>query len=113
MANRGMKNFEEFSNNPFIDKEIGNIVDMKFMLSISKSAQNIIRYMVYKKAYLEERFLFDLDDFNKFVGYTSKSAYLSGVIDLIRNNILAKTKLPHLYWVNKNLLDKSTLISVM
>ncbi|MGI2298325.1 hypothetical protein ACRRVB_00645 [Candidatus Cardinium hertigii] len=113
MSSRGIKNFEEFTENPFFGKKIGTVIDMEFILGLSKSAQNIIRYMMHKKIYLEEKFLFDLDDFNKFVGYTSRTAYLSGIIDLVKKNVLAKTKLPHLYWVNKVCLDNPTLITIM
>ena len=107
MCNRGIKNFDEFSENPFSGTRKVVPINMEFMLSLSKSAQNIIRYMMNKKLYLEDRFLFDLDDFNKFTGYKSRAAYLSGIIDLVSKNVLAKTKLPHLYWVNKGFLDAS------
>ncbi|TSJ80091.1 MAG: hypothetical protein NMK33_06150 (plasmid) [Candidatus Cardinium sp.] len=113
MYNKGIKTFEEFLENPFLGENIGNAIDIEFMLSLSKPAQNIIRYMVKKKTCLEDKFLFDVDDFNKFSGYKSRAVYLKGVIDLIMKNVLAKTKLPHLYWVNKGILDKSSLISVM
>ncbi|MDN5247463.1 MAG: hypothetical protein V3580_04710 [Candidatus Cardinium sp.] len=107
MCNKGIKNFEEFSENPFSGKEKVIPINMEFVLSLSKSAQNIIRYMMYKKVYVEDKFLFDLDDFNNFTGYKSRAAYLSGIIDLVSKGVLAKTKLPHLYWVNKEFLDKS------
>ena len=107
MCNKGIKNFEEFSENPFTGKMQVIPIDIDFMLGLSKSAQNIIRYIIHKRVYLEDKFLFDLDDFNKFTGYKSRAAYLSGIIDLVSKSVLAKTKLPHLYWVNKEFLDAS------
>lgn len=110
MCNKGIKNFEEFSVSPFLGKDFGIVIDMDFILSLSKPAQNIIKYMFAKKVYLEEKFLFDIEDFNKFSGYKSNAVYLLGVVNLINKNVLARTKVPNVYWVNKKCLKKSIFI---
>ena len=92
MNKQGLKLFEEFKENPFLTKKIGTDVDIDFVLKLSKSGKNIIKYMVYKKAYLGDKLLFDVEEFNIFAGYNSQTAYLTGIVQLCSIDILPALK---------------------
>jgi hypothetical protein len=97
-----MKDFEEFSSNPFLEKnDQKNFLDI--IVDLSKSGQLLLRYMIKKESFKKDQIIIDIEDFLNFSGYKNKASGFKALIELCGFGIIARTKFPILYWVNQNL----------
>lgn len=102
----GIRSFPEYDINPFIDTFSCKVMDIDFMSSISKRSVSVIKYLVHKKAHkVDERFVFDFKEFNDMMGYnSSKPPTCRAFIELCEKGLLARTSIPYVFWVNRNML---------
>lgn len=110
---RGIRSFEECLSNPFIGKGTNQVVDINFITSLSRRSINIIKYLVYKNACTDEKFIFDLNEFNEMMNYApSSSPTFKSFAELCEKGILARTNIPYVFWVNKNMFSTGLLTSI-
>jgi len=98
-----LKDLKEFS--PFINYTSDKIFDAFFIDALSKTARNIIKYLIYKHSFTEEKFLFNIDEFKKFTGPIHTTNLSNGLAELCAKELLAKTNVLHIYWVNNKLFN--------
>lgn len=109
ISKKKLRLFEAFSSNPFFEREQEEVMDMDFVLSLSKVSVKIVRYLIYKEAYTDEKFVFDVKEFNKLSGYKFDHSPVRGFIELCSKNLLGKTAIPFVFWVNKKMLSNGVL----
>lgn len=106
MTNKyALEDLKEFSKNPFVNYKSGQIFDKPFIDDLSKDAKHLIKYLIYKQAFTEGKFLFSIDEFNKFIGHMNMANLSDGLAELCTKELLAKTKDTNIYWVNKDNKD--------
>lgn len=100
-----LKSFEEYASNPFLDKNKGEIMDIDFVISLSKTSMQIVRYLIKKNAYTDDKFIIDIDELNETSGYKIGSIPVRGFSELCSKHLLARTSIPFVFWINKNMLN--------
>ena len=93
---------KEFEENPFVNYRSEVEFDGFFIDELSNKAKNIIKYLMFKHSFKEEKFLFKLNEFNRFMIYINMEYPCDGIAELCSKKVLAKTKYPDLYWVNND-----------
>lgn len=91
--------------NPFAKYTSDKIFDASFINRLSKMAKLIIKYLVLKQTFTEEKFLLKIDEFNRLMGYIDTTDLSDGLAELCAKELLAKTKEVDVYWVNNKLLN--------
>ncbi|MGI2299168.1 hypothetical protein [Candidatus Cardinium hertigii] len=106
---KGLKYCSEFSNNPFVGND--RLVDISnTILNLSKSALELMYYILYEKYFLDDKFVLDFDVFKKFAKKKSDTSVIQALGELCSVGVIAKTKISRVYWVNKNVfLDKKEM----
>lgn len=100
-----LSDLKEFSYNPFSEYISDKIFDSSLIDSFSKTAKNIIKYLIYKHSFTKEKFLFNIDEFKKFTGCVHTDNLSDGLAELCAKELLAKTNALHIYWVNNKLFN--------
>ena len=112
-SNKGIRSFKEHLSNPFVRQETTPVMDINFITSLSRRSINIIKYLVQKNAYTDEKFIFDLKEFNEMMNYAqSSSPTFKSFAELCEKGILARTNIPYVFWVNKNMLETGLVDSM-
>ncbi|UWW97581.1 MAG: hypothetical protein NMK33_05905 (plasmid) [Candidatus Cardinium sp.] len=97
----GLKCCSEFSDNPFMgDMESFDV--SKIILNLSKSSLELMYYILDTKYFLEDKFVFDINEFKKFANKKSDTSAIQALGELCSLNIIAKTKISRVYWVNRS-----------
>ena len=96
---------KEFSENPFVNYRSEVEFDEFFIDELSNKAKNIIKYLMFIHSFKEEKFLFKLNEFNRFMIYINMEYPCDGIVELCAKKVLAKTKDPDLYWVNNDFFN--------
>lgn len=109
MKNSMKDGLDEFESNPFIGGRSEKVIDLDFLISLSKPAQNVIKYIIHKGIPEDGKLLFDIDDFSKFMGYKTRSSTNKGLLELCSKGLLAKTKFSLVYWVNNKSFNEGIL----
>ena len=102
MVNKGLKSCKEFTIDPFLNNE-SEIDVPNLVMSLSKSALDLMHYILNKKAFLDSRFVFDICDFKKFANKKTDSSAIKALGELCCIGVLAKTTIFRVYWVNKKI----------
>lgn len=98
---KGLRYCCEFANNPFIKGE--KLVDVyDVVLKLSKSALELMYYILDTKAFLEDKFVLDINEFKKFTNKKSDTSAIQALGELCSVGIIAKTRVTRVYWVNKD-----------
>lgn len=103
--NNSLRNFKEFNSYPFLNKGGKSIIDV--MGSCSKSGQVLLQYIIKTGICKQEQSVIDIDDFLKESGYKTKASGIKALIELCREEVIARTKFPYLYWIRKDIFDKN------
>lgn len=104
-----LRDFKEHTTSPFLEKHIEELNIPTVMLSLSKSSQKFIKYMLDRNYFNEEKMVIDIDDFLNVSGYKTKTSVFRILKELCQKDILARTKYRCIYWVNNGLVDKPSL----
>jgi hypothetical protein len=100
MIKKGLKYCPEFNVNPFIveDKmlDISNLI-----LTLSRSSLELMYYILDQKSFLDDKFVFDIDGFKNFANKKSDTSAIQALGELCSLEIIAKTKIARVYWVNR------------
>ena len=91
--------------NPFANYTGEKIFDASFIKKLSKPAKLIIKYLFLKQTFIEAKFLFNVYEFNRLMGYIDTTDLSNGLAELCAKELLAKTKEVDVYWVNNKLLN--------
>ena len=97
-----LENVKEFEENPFLNCKSEVQFDEPFIDGLSNKYKNITKYLVCKHSFKEEKFLFRVNEFNRFMIYINMEYPCDGIAELCAKKVLAKTKDPDLYWVNND-----------
>ncbi|AXI23892.1 hypothetical protein CE557_045 [Cardinium endosymbiont of Sogatella furcifera] len=97
-----LEEVKEFVYNPFFNYRSEVEFDEFFIDELSNKAKNIIKYLMCKHSFKEEKLLFKLNEFNRFMIYINMKYPCDGIAELCSKKVLAKTKDPDLYWVNND-----------
>lgn len=100
-----LEDVKEFAQNPFLNYRSEVQFDEFFIDELSNKAKNIIKYLMCNHSFSEEKFLFNLNEFNRFMIYINMDYPCDWIAELCAKKVLAKTKEPDLYWVNNNLFN--------
>ena len=100
-----LEDLKEFACNPFSNYKSDKIFDELFIDALSKTAKNLIKYLIYKQAFTEEKFLFNVNEFNRFMRYINIVHPSDGLAELCTKTLLAKTKDADIFWINKYLFN--------
>lgn len=103
MIRNGLKYCQTFSTNPFILEDDSKILDISnLILNLSKSSLELMHYILNQKSFFDDKFIFDIEDFNKFANKKSHTSAIQALGELCSLKIIAKTKISKVYWINKN-----------
>ncbi|AXI23997.1 hypothetical protein CE557_159 [Cardinium endosymbiont of Sogatella furcifera] len=100
-----LEDLKRFSYNPFLNYKSEKIFDESFINDLSNTARHLIKYLIYKQAFTEEKFLFRVNEFNRFMRYINIAHPSDGLAELCTKALLAKIKDGDVYWVNKALFN--------
>lgn len=91
--------------------EDGKLVDVsKTILNLSKSSLELMYYILDTRSFLEDKFVFDIDEFKKFANKKSDTSAIQALGELCSLGIIAKTRISRVYWVNRDVfLDKKEM----
>ncbi|MDN5247433.1 MAG: hypothetical protein V3581_03040 [Candidatus Cardinium sp.] len=64
-----LEDLKEFPYNHFLNYKSDKIFDKSFIHGLSKTAKFIIKYLIYKQTFTQEKFLFNVNEFNRFMRY--------------------------------------------
>ncbi|AXI24411.1 hypothetical protein CE557_605 [Cardinium endosymbiont of Sogatella furcifera] len=87
-----LEDLKEFSYNPFLNYKSDKILDELFIDTLSNTAKCIIKHLIYKQTFKEEKFLFNVKEFNRFMRYINMPDPSGGLAELCAKNLLEKTK---------------------
>jgi len=104
-----LEEIKEFEKNPFLNCKSEREFDEYFIDGLSSKAKNIIKYLMCKHSFEEEKFLFKLNEFNRFMVYINMYYPCDGIAELCAKEVLAKTKEVDIYWVNRDFLHTGIL----
>ena len=79
--------------------------EIGLLYGLSKTAQNVFLYLTKVMDYDNKSFLNYNADFKK-LNYKSGRAIINGLRELIFNNIIASSNMPHFYWLNPAIVCK-------
>lgn len=90
----------EFSDSPFM--EGGKLEDISSaILNLSKTALELMYYILDMKYFINDKFLFDINYFKKFTNKRSEASTIQALGELCSIGVIARTKIARVYWVNK------------
>lgn len=105
MIRKGLRYCNEFSTNPFLTDEFKvDISDV--IMKLSRTALELIYYILTKKIFLNEKFVFDISEFKKFYNKKSTTSVIQGLGVLCYFNIIAKTTFSGVYWINRKIFSE-------
>ena len=105
MIRKGLRYCNEFSINPFLTDEFK--VDISgVIMKLSRTALELIYYILTKKIFLNEKFVFDISDVKKFYNKKSTTSVIQGLGVLCCFNIIAKTTFSGVYWINRKVFSE-------
>lgn len=75
------------------------VSELSMLLELSKKSMNVLLYLMKNMDY-DNKVYFHYDNDKLKAGYSSKTPIISGLRELIANNIIASTHMLHWYWIN-------------
>ena len=90
-------------SNPFPQNRSNNLFDVKSMIvlcNLSKSALVMIEYLNKEGCVFEDKFFIPISDYLEKVQFKSRKSYYVGIDELIKFDILAKTKDANFFYIN-------------
>ncbi|CCM10676.1 protein of unknown function (plasmid) [Cardinium endosymbiont cEper1 of Encarsia pergandiella] len=106
MIKTGLRHCKEFAIDPFLTDEckvdISNVV-----MKLSRPALELMYYILNKKIFLNEKFVFDIADFKNFYNKKSNTSVIQSLGVLCFYNIIAKTTLSGVYWINRKVFSEN------
>lgn len=75
------------------------VSELAILMDLSKKAINVLIYLMGKMDY-ENKAFFNYKNEHQKISYKSDVPALNGLRELIKNNIIAVSNMPHFYWLN-------------
>ncbi|TSJ79780.1 hypothetical protein [Cardinium endosymbiont of Dermatophagoides farinae] len=102
MVNKKLKYCNYFSSNPFLI-DVFKVDTFSIIMQLSKVALELMYYIFDTKSFLEDKFVFDINEFKQFANKKTDASATQALRELCSFQVIAKTTTFRVYWVNKNI----------